>query len=179
MISSQKSLAINSKIFKLLVIISLILTYALVPSARAMPNPWIECNNDISCGEKKAGFKFPLKVKNYTVRAMNDMIEFRFPLKDHRNVIVRKSTMPDGEPDENGIIDISGDYTNYPINETVSLSNGVKFSVRGEENNYKVVSFAAETGYYSIMCDDGLNFSDLEYFYKLLEETEAPKYREE
>jgi len=145
-------------------------------SLQAMPNPWIECGNDLSCGAKKAGFDFPLKVENYTVRAMEDMFEFRFPLDDKRNVIVRKSVTPKGEQDENGIIDISGDYNQYPVNKTVTLENSVKFSVRGEEDNYKVVNFAAETGYYSIMCDEGLNLNDIEYFYKLLEEAEAPKY---
>lgn len=39
-------------------------------SAKSMPNPWIECGNDISCGALKAGFNFPLNVENYTVRAM-------------------------------------------------------------------------------------------------------------
>ena len=144
-------------------------------SAQTMPNPWIECGDDISCGTARAGFNFPLQVENYTVRAMEGMIELRFPLDEKRNVIVRKSVTPEGEPDENGIIDISGDYNRYPVNKTITLENGVKFSVRGEENNYKVVNFAAESGYYSIICDKGLNLQDIEYFYKLLEEAEAPK----
>lgn len=148
-------------------------------SAQAMPNPWIDCGKDMSCGAVKVGFDFPLKVENYTVRAMDDMFELRFPLDEKRNVIVRKSLTPEGTPDENGIIDISGDYNRYPINKTVTLENGVKFSVRGEEDNYKVINFAAETGYYSIMCDQGLKLTDIEHFYKLLEEAEAPKYETE
>ncbi len=146
---------------------------------QAMPNPWIDCGKDISCGVAKAGFDFPLKIENYTVRAMEDMLELRFPLDGKRNVIVRKSVTPEGEPDENGIIDISGDYNKYPVNKTVTLENGVKFSVRGEEDNYKVVNFAAETGYYSIMCAEGLNLADIAYFYKLFEDAEAPKYMDE
>ena len=148
-------------------------------SAWAMQNPWIDCGKDMSCGAAKAGFDFPLKIENYTVRAMDDMFEIRFALDEKRNVIVRKSVTPEGKPDENGIIDISGDYNQYPINKVVTLNNGVKFSVRGQENNYKVVNFAAETGYYSIMCDQGLNLQDIEYFYKLLEEAEAPKFEAE
>ena len=147
-------------------------------SAQTMPNPWIECGNDISCGAAKAGFNFPLKVENYTVRAMKGMLELRFPLDEKRNVIVRKSTISEGEADENGIIDISGDYNQYPVNKTVTLENGVKFGVRGEENNYKVVNFAAESGYYSIMCGEGLHLQDIEHFYKLLEEAEAPRFSE-
>ena len=145
-------------------------------SAQTMPNPWIECGNDISCGAAKAGFNFPLRVENYTVRAMEGMLELRFPLDEKRNVIVRKSVTPEGTPDENGIIDISGDHNQYPVNKTITLENGVKFSVKGEEKNYKVVNFAAESGQYSIMCDKGLNLADIEHFYKLLEEAEAPEH---
>jgi len=148
-------------------------------SAQSMINPWIDCGKDIGCGAQKAGFNFPLKVKNYTVRAMKGMLELRFPLSDGRKVIIRKAQTHQGEADENGMIDISGDYNQYPVNRTIMLDNGVKFSVRGEEDSYKVVNFAAETGYYSIMCNDGLNKTDIEYFYDLLAEAEAPKYGEE
>lgn len=148
-------------------------------SAQTMPNPWIECGNDISCGALKAGFNFPLNVENYTVRAMEGMFEFRFPLDEKRYVIVRKSTTAEGEADENGIIDISGDYNHYPVNKTITLENGVKFAVRGDEDNYKVANFAAESGYYSIICTEGMNLQDIEHFYKLLEEAEAPRFNEE
>lgn len=148
-------------------------------SAQSMINPWIDCGEDIGCGAQKAGFTFPLAVKNYTVRAMEGMLELRFPLNDGRNVIVRKAQTYQEEADENGIIDISGDYNQYPVNKTVTLDNGVKFRVRGEEDKYKVVNFAAETGYYSIICDEGLNKADIEYFYELLADAEAPKYNEE
>lgn len=144
----------------------------------AMPNPWIECENDISCGAKKAGFNFPLMVENYTVRAMKGMLELRFPLNDGRMVVIRKALINEGKTDKIGITDISGDYNQYKVNKTVTLDNGVKFSVRGDDNNYKVVNFAAETGYYSIMCAEGLTLQDIEYFYKLLEEAEAPRFNE-
>ncbi len=147
-------------------------------SAQSMINPWIDCENDINCGIKKAGFNLPLKVENYTVRAMEGMLELRFSLKDGRKVIVRKAQTYDGNADENGIIDISGDYNNYPINKTVTLNNGVKFSVRGDKDKYKVVNFAAETGYYAIMCDEGLDEEDIDYLYNILSEAEAPKYNE-
>ena len=128
-------------------------------SAQSMINPWVDCNDDIACGAEKAGFGFPLS--------------------DGRKVIVRKAQVFEGVADENGIIDISGDYNEYPVNKTITLENGVKFRVRGDEDSYKVVNFAAETGYYSIMCDEGLKQADIEYFYELLEEAEAPQYSEE
>ncbi len=141
----------------------------------AMPNPWIDCNDDISCGAKKAGFNFPIRVKNYTVRAMKDMIEINFPLDKKRTVSVRKSQTFKGKPDENGIVDISGVYTSYPVNKTVYINKGIPFSVRGEKNKYYVVNFAAESGYYSFYCQKGLRKKDIKYFYKLLEEAEAPR----
>ena len=150
-----------------------IITFATY-SAQSMVNPWIDCGNDIYCGAKKAGFDFPLKVKNYTVRAMEGMLELRFSLDDGRKVTVRKALEFEGSADENGIIDISGDYNHYPVSKTIMIKNRVKFSVRGKEDSYKVVNFAAETGYYSIICDDGLKLEDIEYFYELLKDAEAP-----
>jgi len=148
-------------------------------SAQSMINPWIECGDDISCGAKKAGFNFPLRVENKTVRAMDGMMELRFQIAGERNVILRKSVTSDGQPDENGIIDISGDYNQYPINKIITLENGVKFAVRGDEDSYKVANFAAESGYYSISCNEGLTQADMEYFYDLLAEAEAQRYSEE
>lgn len=147
----------------------------MLQDVKALPNPWIDCKEDIHCGSQKAGFDFPLQVENYTVRAMEGMFELRFPLKDGRNVVVRKSLGYEGEADENGIIDISGDYNVYPINKTITLENGVNFNVRGDEDNYKVVNFAAETGYYSIICNQGLSKKDIEEFYELLQKSEEPK----
>ena len=145
-------------------------------NAEAMGNPWIDCGDDISCGAKKAGFNFPLRVDNYTVLAMNCMLELRFSWDAERKVIVRKARIFDGESDENGIIDISGDYNQYPVNKTIALDNGVKFAVRGKDGSYNVINFVAETGYYSIICDEGLRQKDIERFYELLTEAEAPRH---
>lgn len=158
---------------------ALLITFmAFISVASAMINPWTDCGSDMNCGETKAGFSFPLKVENYTVRAMKGMFEVRFPLDDERNVIIRKTEIAEGNADENGIIDISGDYNNYPVNKTVTLANGVNFSVRGDENHYYVANFAAETGYYGIICDKGLSLDDLEHLYELLEAAEAPHNQE-
>ena len=102
-------------------------------------------------------------------------MELHFPLEDGRKVVVRKAVDFDGKADENGIIDISGDYNQYPINRTITLDNGVKFSVRGEEDNYKVTNFAAESGYYSISSHEGISKEDIEYLYDLLAEAESLK----
>ena len=145
--------------------------------ASAMPNPWTECGDDISCAGDIAGFNFPLQVKNYSVRAMADMIEFTFPLDKNRTVTVRKSLHAEGIPEEDGIKDISGDYNVYPINKIILINAGIPFSVRGDKTKFYVVNFAAESGYYSIMCNKGLKIKDIKYFYKLLEKTEANHVR--
>ncbi len=142
----------------------------------AIPNPWTECNDDIYCAANIAGFNFPLRIKNYSVRAMKGMMELKFPINKKRTVTVRKSTLSDGKFDKNGIADISGDYNNYPVNKTIWIERAVPFNIRGEKNKFYVVNFAAETGYYSIMCEKGLKYKDIKYFYKLLEEAEAPRH---
>ena len=141
----------------------------------AMPNPWIDCNDDIYCAAQKAGFNFPLRLQNYSVRAMKDMIEIIFPLDKKRTVTVRKSQAADGKWDENGIIDISGVYNNYPVNKSIRLKNGVVFNVRGDKKKFYVITFAAETGYYSFYSKEGMNLKDINRFYNLLEEAEAPR----
>ena len=140
-----------------------------------MQNPWIECNDDISCGAKRSGFNFPLRIENYSVRAMDGMMEITFPLDKKRIVTARKAQKFDGTDLPNGIVDISGDYNKYKINKITYLKNGIAFWTRGEKRKFYVAAFAAESGYYSFYCKQGLKHKDLEYFYKLLAEAEAPR----
>lgn len=139
----------------------------------AIPNPWIDCGDDISCGAKKAGFNFPLRVENYSVRAMKNMIEITFPLDKKRTVTARKSQQYDGFA---GGSNISGDYNTYPVNKSIKLKNGVMFNVRGKKNKFYVATFAAESGYYSFSSAEGMKIKDLEHLYKIAEEAEAQRY---
>lgn len=141
----------------------------------AMPNPWIDCDDDIYCGAQKAGFNLPLNVKNYSVRAMADMLEVTFPLSKQQLVTVRKSQQSEMIADNNGIKDISGDYNTYSVNKNIKLKNGISFNVRGDKNKFYVANFAAETGYYSILCKKGLKENDIQKLYNLLSEAEAPR----
>ena len=154
-------------LYSSLFIVFLIFAYTVENRASAIPNPWIDCGDDIYCGAKKAGFNLAVRVKNYSVRAMEGLLEIRFPLDKKRNVSLRKS--------ENYDNNLSGVYEIYPINKTITLNNGVMFNVRGDKKRYYVVNFAAETGYYSIYSKEGLKLKDINYFYKLLEEAEAPR----
>lgn len=144
----------------------------------ALPNPWIDCKDDISCARDKAGFNFPLRVENYSVKAMKNMIEITFPLDKYRIATVRKSQNQNKIADGNGIADISGVYTNPIYNKTIKLKNGVIFNTKGDKNKITAANFAAESGYYSIYSSKGLNLKDINYFYNLLEEAEAKKYSE-
>lgn len=144
-------------------------------TAYAMPNPWTDCGDDIYRASKIAGFNFPLRVKSYTVRAMNDMIEISFPYDKKRIVTIRKSLHYNGYSDTDGIQDISGDYNNYPTNKSILIKKAVPFNVRGKKNKFYVANFAAETGYYSITSKNGLKIKDINHLYTLLEEAEAPR----
>lgn len=167
------------KIFYFISTAVIFLFYLGLCRANALPNPWKDCDDDINCGAKKAGFNFPIDVKNYSVRAMENMLEITFPISGKRKVTVRKSQTNDNIADENGIKDISGDYNNYPVNKTIKLKNGVLFNTRGEKNKFHVVNFAAESGYYSFTSKKGIKLKDINYLYKLLEEAETYNYDEQ
>ena len=157
-----------NKIFPIVVLVA----SALSLNSFAIPNPWIDCEDDISCGSKKAGFNFPLRLNSYSVRAMEGMLEITFQLDKKRNVTLRKAV----EYDVNS--DISGVYEYYPVNKTITLKNGVIVNVRGKKDVYYVVNFAASTGYYSAYSAQGMKISDIEYLYALIAEAEAPRYSE-
>lgn len=146
-----------------------------VQKTYSMPNPWTDCKADMYCASQEAGFNFPLRVQNYTVRAMKDMIEITFPLNKRKMVTARKSQFYEGKADENGIKDISGDYNVYPVNKSIRLKNGVVFNVRGNKKKFYVINFAAETGYYSFYSSKGMNIKDINRLYNLLEQAETPK----
>ena len=134
-----------------------------------MPNPWIDCGDNLECAAKKAGFQFPLVLSNYQVRAMSDMIEITYPLDEFRNVTVRKSLT------ETDNLDISGDYNKYPISDEVVLKSGVVINVRRDNTKYYVAYFAAESGVYSINCQKGMSLSELQGVFDVIEAAEASK----
>ena len=147
----------------------------LIQNSFAMPNPWVECGQDVSCAAQKAGFNLPIRVKNPSFRAMDDMIEVHFSLSKNREVCLRKSQLFKADADEYGIKDISGVYNTYSVDKIINI-NGVMFHVKGIKNKFYVVNFAAETGYYSFYCEKGLKIRDIKYLYKILEEAEAPRF---
>ena len=149
--------------FASLLVISAIFLNSLNQKTFAIPNPWVDCGEDMECAVQKAGFEFPIKVKNPNIRAMEDLIEITFPLDKKRTVCIRKSQTYSG--------DNSGVYINYPINKTISRDN-VLFNVRGDKKNFYVVTFATKSGYYSMYSEEGMKQKDIKRLYNLIYKTE-------
>lgn len=133
-------------------------------------NPWSDCNDNLEQAAKIAGFKFPLILSNYTVRAMKDMVEITYPLDETRYVTVRKS-----QEEINGG-DNSGDYNKYPQNDVFTLDNGVNINVRRNGDKIYVMYFGAESGYFSARCEQGMSYKEVEGIYNVIAEVEAPKF---
>lgn len=133
-----------------------------------MPNPWSECSDSYSCAEKIAGFNMPLKLSNYSVRAMKGMVEVTYPLDEYRNVVVRKSV------DESNGIDNSGDYNKYD-DSILTLPNGVNINLRKKDGKIIVMYFAAESGCFSARCEEGMSEKEVENIYNVIAEVEAAK----
>ena len=133
------------------------------PLKTGMPNPWIECDKDIDCAKRAAGFDFKVKAQDIKIRAMKDMIEINYPLDENRDVIIRKTT-----EELYNKTDISGDYNKYPIMDKIILDNGVEFLTRRDENLIYVAYFGAEDGFYSINCAKGMTKKELEEIYKII-----------
>lgn len=131
-------------------------------------NPWTDCKDDLTYAGKITGFDFPLVLSNYKVRAMKDMIEITYPLDEMRDVVIRKTS---GVLYKN--IDISGNYNNYPINDTLILNNGVKLKVRRDKNLIYVAYIGADSGYYSINCLQGMTEKEVKQVFEVIAEVEA------
>ena len=159
----------NFNLIFLIILTTVLFCGCATSSMCGMPNPWIECGDNLECAAKKAGFQFPLVLSNYQVRATFDMIEITYPLDEFRNVIVRKSLT------ETDNLDISGDYNKYPISDEVVLKSGVVINVRRDNTKYYVAYFAAESGVYSINCQKGMSLNELQGAFDVIEAAEASK----
>ena len=135
-----------------------------------MPNPWTDCKDDFECGEKVAGFSFPLSLSNYEIRAMKELFEISYPLDEHRTVTIRKGS------DESNNGDNSGDYNEYSNNGVYTLDNGVNINIRGDKDKIYVMYFMAESGVYSARCKQGITKKEVEDIYNLIREAEEPKF---
>ncbi len=139
-----------------------------------MPNPWQDCQDDLNKASKVAGFNFPLVLSNFKVRSMKDMIEITYPLDEKREVSVRKTLTLDEKT--NPTYDISGDYSVYPVNKYINLAQEVAVHVRGyDDNKFVIMSFAAESGYYTARCEQGMTKKELQGVFDVIKEAEQAK----
>lgn len=139
------------------------------PMLVGMANPWTDCGTDFNQAAQIAGFTFPLKLSKCDVRAMKGMIEINYPLDDARMVCVRKT---DTEKFSNNG-DISGVYTEYPVNEKIMLKDAVPIYTRGTGDKIYVMNMAASNGYYSAYCKDGMSLQEIENIYNIIAEAET------
>jgi len=131
-----------------------------------LPNPWTNCQNDLTKEETLAGFAFPVVLSNYTVRAMKDMIEVRYPLDENRYLTVRKGGKIFAQTD------ISGDYHTYPIIEKIALDKQVNITLRRDEKSIYVLFFSAKGHAYSIHCPKGMAKKEALGAYRVIAEAE-------
>lgn len=139
------------------------------PMLVGMANPWTDCGTNFSQAAQIAGFTFPLKLSNCDVRAMKGMIEINYPLDQTRTVCVRKTATD--EFSNNG--DISGVYTEYPVNEKIMLKDAVPIYTRGTGDKIYVMNMVASNGYYSAYCKDGMSLQEIEDIYNIIAEAET------
>lgn len=130
-------------------------------------NPWTDCEVDNDKADNIAGFKFDLLLSNYTVRAMNGMIEIKYPMDEFRYIIVRKALETDN-PDG----DISGVYGEYKI-EKIALPNGVEATMRMDGGSVKVIYMHLDSGYYSGYSEEYMTVREAEGAMKNIIEYEA------
>ena len=136
-----------------------------------MANPWTDCAT-LEEANKIAGFNFPLKLKNYKLSAMKDMIEFNV-IYNKKDVTIRKGYETTIDCDN------SGDYTKYPINNTLELKDGVIVNTRRDKNLIYVTHFCAESGCFSIRSPQGLTEKEVQEIFSMISEAESPKFEEE
>ena len=126
-----------------------------------MPNPWHECQMDLDCAAKVAGFKFPVVLSNYYVRAMEGIFEVTYPLDEYRNVILRKSNkFKEGS--------LSGVYIDYPVNKEIKIKNEYPAKIRGTEDKIYVLDIHNSKNYYTAYCEKGMSLKEAEGVYEIL-----------
>ena len=135
---------------RLLIISFICVSIILSLKVQAMQNPWVDCGDDFECATRVSGISFPLRLSNYWIRSMKDMIEIRYPLDEFRNVEVRKKIRDCG-------YDISGVYTRYPLNRKMKLKNGIVVNTRGTFRKIYVVNMNTLKAYYSAYCKQGMS----------------------
>lgn len=131
-------------------------------TAESIPNPMIQCESAAEAG-KAAGFDFavPEKIGGYEIvsyLAVKDSFAEANYMSEEDQMMIRKGQLTEGN-------DISGDYTEYPESQTITVPDGDKqitVSTRGENGLYHVAVWGDDTSSYAISSNNGLDATTLE-----------------
>ena len=131
-----------------------------------LPNPWTDCKNDLLKATDIAGLTFPLQLASYSARAMKNLIEIRYPLDEHRFLVVRKGKKTFD------LADISGDYNSYPITEKLTWDRQTPITFRKDEKAIYVMFFETGSHVYSVNCLKGMTIKEAKDAYQVIREAE-------
>lgn len=131
-------------------------------------NPWVECANLEEAAEL-AGFDIavPDRIEGYPntlIQAIEGSTIQVFyydqdpAAGDASNVLIRKGV---------GTEDISGDYNEYPENETASI-HGVDVTLRGSEGKIFTETWTQDGYAYSVHADEGMDRAQAEALVELV-----------
>lgn len=132
-----------------------------------MINPWSDCGDDLAKASKIAGFKFPLVLSNYNVRAMDTMIEVAYPLDEFRDVHVRKSNVDVDNGNNSGVYNDS-----YTINKPLNIEDNTQIGSEGKDGKIFVIYFSVGKYYYSGYAKDGMSEQEAIGVFNVIRETE-------
>lgn len=120
-----------------------------------LANPWTEFQ-DMDEASEAAGFDFKIPaLSNYVIRVIpGEMIEVTYPRNETEDIILRRS------PNIGDSWDISGDYDNYPKNETLKVRE-VEVNIRKAGDIIYVAGFIADDGIYNMSSRDGITEKEI------------------
>ena len=121
-----------------------------------IPNPWVDCGDDLALAAEVAGFEFRIPaLANYTVSVLpGELIKVTYPKDEVTDIVLCEAAV---EP-ESG--DLSGDYNDYPVEETRTIS-GIEAAIRGDSELIYVANFNIGDSWYCISCTGGLSEEEL------------------
>jgi len=135
----------------------------------SLTGEWIDCGNDLVSASKKTGFRFPLVLSNYRVQATNDIIEVAYPLDEFREVKVRKSLKEIERPK------LNIENSEYMFEEKVVFNKTTVVNFLRDEMIVYTMDFNTKTGYYSVVCEQGMTFQEAKGVFKVIVQVENPE----
>ena len=121
-----------------------------------IPNPFTSCDS-LDDAAAIAGFtmtmpdRLPNWIEESSIRASETMIEVVYNGRDGQQLRLRKAVGDD---------DISGDYTSYPQEETVTV-NGREVTLKGEDGKVNVAIWQDDSYTYAVLDSTGMSKANI------------------